>query len=207
MSFISGIIPMDKRRVKVYLDGEFAFVLYKSECVRFGLKENDELTPEIYDTISGVLCKRAINRAVYLLKDRDYTEGMLVKKLKEAGYPEDAVSKVIDKMKSYGYVDDYNYAESFVRGKACMMSRRELEYKLHEKQVSRDVITQVMDAYEENCEGDIQKQAFYNIYRKKHINYQQLDAKGKQKLISYFLRKGFLYEDIVSFLYEIDNFN
>ena len=29
--FITDIIPIDKKRVKVYLDNEFAFVLYKGE--------------------------------------------------------------------------------------------------------------------------------------------------------------------------------
>ena len=204
MSFVSGIVPIDKRKVKVYLDGEFAFVLYKSECARFGLEENEELTPEVYEAISGVLHKRAQNRAVYLLKDRDYTEGRLKNKLRDSGYPEDAVIASVEKMKHYGYVNDYNYAESFVRNKAGIMSRRELEYKLTERLVPRDIIRQVTSEFFELSDGDEERKAFVNLYRKKNVNYAELDENGKQRLLYFFLRKGFSYENIVSYLREID---
>lgn len=204
MSFVSGIIPIDKRKVKVYLNGEFAFVLYKSECVRFRLNEKEEITPEVYEAISGVLHKRAQNRAIHLLKDRDYTEGRLKNKLKESGYPEDAVIAAVEKMKAYGYVNDYNYAESFVRNKACMMSRRELEYKLAEKLVPRDIIRQAISDFFETSDEDAERRAFFNLYRKKNVNYAELDEKDKQRLFNFFLRKGFSYENIVSYLRETD---
>ncbi|MBE5948717.1 MAG: regulatory protein RecX [Lachnospiraceae bacterium] len=204
MSLVSGMVPIDKRKVKVYLDGEFAFVLYKSECARFGLEENEELTPEVFEAISGVLHKRAQNRAVYLLKDRDYTEGRLRNKLKESGYSEDAVIASVEKMKAYGYVNDYNYAESFVRNKAGMMSRRELEYKLTEKLVPRDIIRQVMSEFFEASDEDAERQAFFNLYRKKNVNYAELEEKDKQRLLNFFLRKGFSYDNIVSYLHETD---
>lgn len=207
MRLISGIVPLDKRKSRVYLDGEFAFVLYKSECARFGLKEDEELTPEVYEAISGVLHKRALNRAVYLLKDRDYTEGQLTKKLSESGYPADVVGDAVARMKDYGYVNDYNYAESFVRNKASMMSRRELEYKLAEKFVPRDIIKQVLSDYFETSGEDAERQAFFGLYRKKNVNYGELEVKDKQKLINYFLRKGFLYENIVAYLRETDKLN
>ena len=204
MSLVSGIVPIDKRKVKVYLDGEFAFVLYKSECARFGLKENEELTPEVYEAISGVLHKRAQNRAVYLLKDRDYTECKLKKKLRDSGYPEDAIIASVEKMKYYGYVNDYNYAESFVRNKAGIMSRRELEYKLTEKLVPRDIVKKVLADYFEALDEDAERQAFFNLYRKKNVNYAVLDEKEKHRLFNFFLRKGFSYENIVTYLHETD---
>lgn len=207
MRLISRIVPLDKRKSSVYLDGEFAFVLYKTECARFGLRENEELTPEIYAAVSGVLYKRALNRAGYLLKDKDYTEGQLTKKLSEAGYPVETVNEVVACMKNYGYVDDSDYAERFVENKACIMSRRELEYKLTEKLVPRDIIKKILSDYFEASGEDAQRQAFFRLYGKKNVNYEKLEAKDKQKLINSFLRKGFLYEEIISYLREADKFN
>ena len=178
--------------------------MYKNECARFGVKEDEELTPEVYEAISGVLHKRALNRAVYLLKDRDYTEERLKNKLKESGYPDDAVIASVEKMKQYGYVNDYNYAESYVRNKSGMLSKRELEYKLSEKLVPRDIIRQVVSEFFDNSEEDTERQAFFNLYRKKNVDYYELDDKEKQKLFNFFLRKGFSYENIVSYLREID---
>ena len=41
---ITGIEPLDKRRCKVLTDEDFAFVLYKGEAKRLGIRENAELS-------------------------------------------------------------------------------------------------------------------------------------------------------------------
>ena len=110
-------------------------------------------------------------------------------------------------MQEYGYVNDYNYAESFVRNKSHLMSKRELEYKLLENHIAKDIVKQVLEDSHEEADENTEKRAFFNLYRKKNVNYGQLDAKEKQKLIGYFLRKGFLYDDIVSYFREIEKFN
>ena len=40
---------LTKTKYKVDLDGQFAFVLYKGELSRYGVKEGAELTEEIVD--------------------------------------------------------------------------------------------------------------------------------------------------------------
>ena len=86
-----------KTKFKVYLDGTFAFVLYKGELKRFGIKQGEDLTQENYEKIQNeVLLKRAKKRAMHLLEDMDRTESALRKKLKAGQYPENAISGAID---------------------------------------------------------------------------------------------------------------
>ena len=58
--FITDIIPIDKKRVKVYLDNEFAFVLYKGELRLYNISVGEEMPNEVFDKISDeILLKRA----------------------------------------------------------------------------------------------------------------------------------------------------
>ena len=36
---VTRVEPLTKTKFKVYLDGDFAFVLYKGELARFGIRE------------------------------------------------------------------------------------------------------------------------------------------------------------------------
>ena len=35
---VKAVVPVDKRKCKVFLEGDFAFVLYKSEAARFHIE-------------------------------------------------------------------------------------------------------------------------------------------------------------------------
>ena len=65
---VTGIEEQTKTKFKVYLDGTFAFVLYKGELKRFGIKQGEDLAQENYEKIQNeVLLKRAKKRAMHFL--------------------------------------------------------------------------------------------------------------------------------------------
>ena len=62
-----------KTKYKVYLDGAFAFVLYKGEMARFGIAEGEDIPEETVEKIrTEVILKRAKLRAMHLLEDMDH---------------------------------------------------------------------------------------------------------------------------------------
>ena len=68
---VTEIAEVSKNRSKVYIDGEFAFVLYHSELRRFRIEEGGSLSREDYRTIlEELLPKRARMRAMNLLQKR-----------------------------------------------------------------------------------------------------------------------------------------
>lgn len=203
---ITGIIPLDKRRNKIYIDEAFAFVLYKGECSHYGLCEDSRIDEKTYADITELLGRRAMNRSLYLLKSRDYTEGWLRSRLGESGYPENVISAAIDRLKEYGYVNDYSYAESFIRNNAANMSRKELEYKLIQRRVPQDILKEVLSEYaDEN--GNEESEALLRLYRKKYGETGFLNDSDRQKAMTYFLRKGFSYELIISCFRQIEKLN
>ena len=50
---VTGIEEQTKTKFKVYLDGTFAFVLYKGELKRFGIKQGEDLAQENYEKLQN----------------------------------------------------------------------------------------------------------------------------------------------------------
>src|SRR5699024_9058357 len=89
--------PCTKTKFKVYLDGEFAFVVYRGEMKRWGICEGGEVADETAEKIRNeVVLKRARLYAMHLLEDMDRTESALREKLKKAMYPESAVEGAVE---------------------------------------------------------------------------------------------------------------
>ncbi len=61
--------------------------------------------------------KRAKLRAMHLLTAMARTESGLREKLRQGMYTEDVVDQAIAYVKSFGYIDDYKYAEQFVQSR------------------------------------------------------------------------------------------
>ena len=53
---ITDIKSVSKTKFKVYLDGQFAFTLYKGELFRYRIQEDGELSEEVYQEIRGKGC-------------------------------------------------------------------------------------------------------------------------------------------------------
>ena len=112
---ITDIIAIDKKRVKVYLDNEFAFVLYKGELHLYNIEEGLEILETDVDKITKeVLIKRAKLRAINLLSKKDYTKKALRQKLLDGYYNEQQIDETVQYLKSYGYIDDYQYAMDYI---------------------------------------------------------------------------------------------
>ena len=126
MMTVTKIEPLSKTRYKVYLDGQFAFTLYKGELSRYHIAEESVIEDDIYDSLRLIVIKRAKLRAMHLLSDMGRTESQLRTKLKQGGYAEDAVEAAIRYVKSFGYINDMEYARSFIDSRKDRKSKKEL---------------------------------------------------------------------------------
>ena len=93
---VTQVTELSKSRSKVYIDQEFAFVLYKGELRLYHIKEGQQLSEEDYRTImQEVLPKRAKLRAMNLLQGREYTTAQLRTKLQQGFYPTEIIEQAI----------------------------------------------------------------------------------------------------------------
>ena len=108
---ITSIVPVDKRKCKVFVDEGFAFVLYKGEIGRLGLAEGATLSEELYRQIeTELLNRRARERSVDLLKASDKSESQIRSRLEEDGFPQPVIDRTIALLKKHRYVDDEAFA-------------------------------------------------------------------------------------------------
>lgn len=189
---VMEIVPVDKRRSKVILDEDFTLVLYRGEIKRFGIEEGEELSESTYQEIlKDVLLKRARERVLYLLKASDKTEQELVRKLKEGGYPQEAIDYAILFVKEHRFINDENYGKRYVEYNSTRKSERQIQYELQKKGLDKEMIRDILE--EQPVDEEAQIQAYI---RKKRIVPEELDRKGRAKVISALARKGFSYEAV-----------
>lgn len=196
--YVTKIEPVTKTKYKVFLDEEFAFVLYKGELSRFHIKEDVELEQAVFEKIkTEVILKRVKLRAMHLLTDMDRTEQQLRTKLRQGLYTEDVIEQAVQYVKSFGYIGDCDYAKRFVRSKQGAKSRKEIYAALCQKGIPRETIEQAM---EECCEENGEREAIRRILEKKRFCPEEADEATKAKIMNYLMRKGFRYEDILGVL-------
>ncbi|MDO4440400.1 MAG: regulatory protein RecX [Eubacteriales bacterium] len=191
---VTKVEMMTKIKYKVYLDEQFAFVLYKGELSHYRISEGALLEEEtVQEILQKVICKRAKLRAMHLLEDMDRSEAALREKLVQGLYPEEAVEAAISYVRSFGYLDDARYAMNFVQSRKSSKSRREILYQLCQKGVSKETAKEAVEAgFDHEDETD----AIRRILEKKRVDPGTATPQQMQKLYGHLARKGFRYEDI-----------
>ncbi len=189
---ITDIATLDNKRSKIYIDGEFAFVLYKGEIRNYRLETGEEISSPVFDEIcNDILPKRAKLRAMNLMQKRDYTEYKLREKLREGLYPEWIIDDTVQYLKSFHYLDDFRYADDYVRYHINDRSRCRIKQDLMQKGIDSDIVERIIeDAYQEESENPDIKQCTALLH-KKNYNPENASYEDKQKIMAFLYRKGF----------------
>ena len=190
--FVSDIVELDKKRSKVFLDGEFAFVLYKGELRDYDIKLGQSLSESNYADITEVLLpKRCKLRAMNLLQKKDYTEKQLRDKLAEGLYPSEILDDAIHYVKAYHYLDDERYARDYVTYHMPMRSRNRIVQDLTGKGIDKAIFMPIVEeVYAEEGE-DAELEQIRKLLIKKHYDPDNMDYNEKQKIMTALMRKGY----------------
>ena len=192
--YVTKIEPVTKAKYKVFLDEQFAFVLYKGELSRYKIQEEAQLSEETIKEIKKeILEKRAKLRAMHLLERMDRTEAELYTKLKRDLYPEDIIEIAMQYVKSFGYIGDKGYARRFVESRQGSKSKLEIKMSLLQKGISKEIVSEVLEAY---YDGQDESMAIQRLLNKKRFSAETATEEGKRKIYGYLMRKGFSYEEI-----------
>lgn len=198
---VTDIVEYTKSRYKVYIDQEFAFVLYKGELRIYGVAKDKEISVEAYGQLmKEVLPKRAKLRSMNLLKSREYTRYQLADKLRQGLYPESVIEEALDYVASYKYIDDDRYALSYIRYHSESKSKKSLDIALMKKGVDKDTIRRAWMAWEEegNCQDEGSQ--IKRLLEKRKFDPGTADAKEIQRTFAFLMRKGFTPEIIRKFV-------
>ncbi len=195
---VTQVTELTKSRSKVYIDQEFAFVLYKGELRLYHVKEGIELREEDYRIImQEVLPKRAKLRAMNLLQGREYTTSQLRTKLQQGFYPPEIIEQAIDYVAGFHYIDDLRYAVDYITYHEDTRSRRRIEQDLQGKGISATTLEEAWQLWRENGGKQDEQSMIRELLRKKHYDPEsETDWKERQKIYAFLARRGFSPEAI-----------
>ncbi len=171
---------------------------------KMNLKKGMELPDSAIESIKEEdLERKSRERAMYLLSGRDYGFVELYRKL-EKTYPKEMCLRTCKLMAEKGLVNDRKYA--FRLGKQLFEIKKEsavaVRYKLTQKGIPKDIISEVIDAY---CEDDEAVKDRIKALVEKKYKRNLTDEAGIRKVKNALARLGYGYSDINSVLKEFDN--
>ena len=198
---VTRVEEMTKSRSKVFIEQEFAFVLYKGELRLYHICEGADISQTDYEEIMNkVLPKRAKLRAMNLLKNREYTSKQLYDKLKDGCYPEQVIKEALDYVAGYHYTDDLRYAESYITDHEATRSRRRIEQDLRDKGIDRTVLEKAWQQWEQKGGVQDEEAMIRQLLEKRHYDPETADIKEQRKTYGFLLRKGFSADTVCRML-------
>lgn len=178
-------------KIKVYINSEVAFMLYKSEIRKFNISEGNEISEETFGELMSLLYNRAKERALYLLDKSYKTEKEIRDKLKNGYYPEIIIDKVISFLREYNMVNDLRYAIMYVDFKKSSKSKKQIIQDLYKKGITKEVMELAFEENEFSDENSLEK-----LVKKRINKYDLDDYKSVSKLYQYLVGKGYNYSDV-----------
>lgn len=202
---VTQISEVTKSRCRVYLDGQFAFVLYKGELRQFQIREGQELSEESYrDIMTQVLPKRAKLRSMNLLQSRDYTRKQLEDKLSQGDYPQECIDEAIAYVESYGYIDDRRYAKDFIEYHLPTKSKTRIETDLMKRGIAKAVIREAFDELGNMGVAQDESAMIRDLLQKKKYSADTATKQEQQKMYGFLFRRGFSPEAVMRALSQSD---
>lgn len=206
MPQITSIEPQRKKeRLNIFLDGAFAFGVSAQTLLEKNLKVGVKLTNEQIDKIiKGERFSQLLNYALNYLSFRQRSEKEIVEHLAnklskveniKINQAKESllISKVVTKLKKYNYLDDFEFAKSWIESRARSKPKglRAIRLELFKKGIDKGIIDEV-------TEGAFDEVVLARKAIEKKLNkWQSMEPLNfKKKFYSYLLSRGFTLDTI-----------
>jgi len=195
MAVITRLVASKGRpkKVKVYLDGKYAFSLEAAVALQARLRIDQELNQPKIDRLeheNGL--KKTLAAANHLLSFRPRSEKEIRQKLLQKGFDTAIVTESVNYLKEHGLLDDAAFARYWAENRASFSprSRRMVQLELRQKGVSADLA-------EETAEGLDDEAGAYQAGSKRASRMDVSDYEEfRRRLGEYLRRRGYGYDVI-----------
>ena len=168
----------------------------------FRVRAGDPVEREHYEKqLSAHAYEYALDRAGRALAAHDMTEAQVEQKLLSAGYPEEAVARVMEALTRYEFVSDERYAERYVAGRSGRYGRGRILRELRVKGVSEETAREALDALPQEDE----RKAALRQARKLCARRDLSDPGERRKAAAALARRGFSWDIVSDVLREIED--
>ena len=198
MNEITAITPQvkDKRRCNIYVDGRFCCGLTLEATVKNRLKVGQIVSPERLAEIQLDSEKNtAFDKALTHISATQKTEKQMREFLQDKGYLPTVIDYVVEKLRSYNFLNDGQYAEAYVESLSKRKGSKLLRMELRGKGVSDAAIDAALDTLPAEREEETAKALL-----EKYMRGKLCDKTTLQKACRYLLGKGYDYDIVKSAL-------
>lgn len=177
-------------RVNLFVDGSFysgasRIAVYNHKLEVGAEIDKDTLDKVIFDSDKD----KAFDYALMYISKYTPTAKILTNKLYDKGYGKAIVEYTVEKCKNYGYINDEEYARSYIALNSNVKGKTRLKMELRGKGVAEEIIDSALSQMpkDNSCEE----------LAKKHSKNQDIyDPKYRAKLIRFLQYRGYEWEDI-----------
>ena len=192
MSEITAITPQvkDKTRCNIYLDGQYYCPLKFEVVVQHRLKVGMSVSEGFLNEIQLESEKStALDKAMTYLTAAQKTEKQVKDYLYKKGYLPAVVKYVLEKLREYRFVDDKDYAETYVENSSARKGKRLIQVDLYKKGISKEQIEDAMQTLDEESQF-----AGACAIAEKYMRSKEPTRENFAKAFRYLMSKGFDYE-------------
>ena len=189
-------------RNKIYLDNDEIMDISPLIRQKYNLKVNDNIE-RFYDEISY---EASLEKGIFLISLKDRTKKEIRLKLEEKFRNKSAILQAIEKLEELGYLNDLNYAISYIEGRTYGKNR--ISYNLFQKGIDKVTVEKAYLTLDEEKEDNVDDIKLEKLIEKnsKKINIsnerEEKKVKEEQKFIQYLARQGFSLDKIFKKLKE-----
>jgi len=175
-------------RLSIYVDEQFVCFLNSFTVYKYKLVEGQEIDLERLKQIQMETEQdTAFDLAIKYLSKYVKTEKEIKDYLISKGFLSELVEKVIDKIKSYKYIDDQQYAQNFIDNSKNRYGINKIKMTLKQKGVSNDIINKIeVHPSEEMLDSLVQK----------YMRSKEKTKENKQKCAKFLYSRGFNWDTI-----------
>lgn len=192
----------NKDRLSVYIDDKYAFSISEADYLSLNLYEKQEITSEdIRHIKENINFRAAKSIAVRYLSLKIRSEKEVRLRLENDNFDCGTIEKVIEDLKSLGYINDSLYVQKYVfdRSKLKPKSRRLLKLELLNKGLAEEVIDSVLSDWQ--VDDSVVAES---LVKKKFGKYNLKDKKIMKRVCSFLQYRGFSPEIINGIINKIN---
>lgn len=193
----------NKDRVNIYLDYKYAFAMNAELVYREDLKVNLEVDEEkFYDLVKKDNFSKCKENSLRIIERSYKTEKEIKEKLIERGYELEEISKVVEFLKEYNFINDELYTKMYIKDRIKRQGKEKIKYVLLRKGIDGDLIEEEFSLIDDNEEKIIAIELATKKYTKL-LKSESDSYKLWNKLYRFLVGKGYDYSMVKEVIQEV----
>ena len=191
---VTEIKEISAKKVLIITDEEYDLPLSSYDVKKYKILPGSEIDSDLLEEIKEkVIYPVALNKALYLIRAKEYTKHEMEQKLVQSHYPEDIITSVLNELEKNRFIDDERYVENYISCHCAVKSVQAVKSTLMTKGVEKDTIEEAIDHYQEENPDQEMILCKQLLEKKYSSGTDEPDFNTVNKAKMFLVRKGFSY--------------